>query len=123
MITRTFSEPTDTQEEASDSFSGVTLSAFCDELEKIAEAASRPKKGEQFKKFIKTTATIAAGTAAGTGALMVGEKILNAVVGDSWRGLSPQTRSTLLGVGSSAAALGAAYMAKRLLDEKKKQEA
>lgn len=93
--------------------------AFLDELEKIGTAV---KKNGALKKWVKTTLAISAGTAAGTGTLMIGERVLGKYLKKHWNKLSPQSRLALLGAGSSAAALGAGVLAKRMLDRKRREE-
>jgi hypothetical protein len=93
--------------------------AFLDELEKIGTAT---KQNGALKKWVKTTLAISAGTAAGTGTLMVGERVLGKYLKKHWNKLSPQSRLMLLGAGSSAAALGAGVLAKKMLDRKRREE-
>ena len=58
----------------------VTLSAFSDEMAKIAdvqpEAEQEPKKKGGLKTWLKNTALVGAGTAVGTGAGMLAEKLV-----------------------------------------------
>jgi hypothetical protein len=93
--------------------------AFNDELVKIA-SDSRKKA---IQKWVKTSLAISAGTAAGTGALMIGERATSALLKRGWSKLSPQSRMLILGAGASAAALGANHLAKKMLDQKRKEEA
>jgi hypothetical protein len=97
--------------------------AFRDELEKISAAKQPSAKNAALRKWVNTTLAIAAGTAAGTGALMLGERAASSLLTKSWNKLSPQTRLIILGAGSSAAALGATHLAKKMLDRKRKEEA
>lgn len=96
--------------------------AFQDELVKIASSAKRHGES-RLAKWIKTTAAISAGTAAGTGALMLGEKALGPFLNRHWNKLSPQSRMLLLGAGVSAAAFGTGVLAKKMLDRKRLEEA
>jgi hypothetical protein len=95
--------------------------AFQDELVKIAEAVQGARK-KAIAKWVKTTLAISAGTAAGTGALMLGERAASSLLKKSWNKLSPQSRMLILGAGASAAALGANHLAKKMLDRKRREE-
>jgi len=99
-------------------FSTIRHSAFLDELEKIAE--DRLEKSQQFKKWLKNTALIAAGTGVGTGTVMVGEKVLNHALGDKWRSLPPKTRMAIAAPIASAAGMGAMLFLQKLNEEKSK---
>jgi hypothetical protein len=101
-------------------FSEHTWSAFSDELEKIASTPKERK--EKLKKWARSAGAITAGTALGTGAYMVGERILSNAVGQSWQKLQPSTRLAILGPLAGGAGVLSAAMLRRLAEEKQKAE-
>lgn len=100
-------------------FSLASATAFTDELVKIAQA--NQKKG-QFKKWLKDTSIVAAGTGLGTGAYMLGERALTKKLGPKWGSLTPATRRSVAGAASAAATVGGLLLAHKLAKEKKQHE-
>ncbi len=98
--------------------SSVIQLAFTDELEKIAEEEVNNK--QRFKKWLKNTALIAAGTGLGTGIAMVGDKGLRAGLGPTWKTLDPRTRLAILSAGAALTSSGAAALHKKMEKEKLK---
>lgn len=97
----------------------ASATAFADELVKIAKA--NQKKG-QFKKWLKDSSIVAAGTGLGTGAYMLGERALAPRLGPKWNSLKPATRASVAGAASMAATVGGLLLAHKLMKERQKNE-
>lgn len=104
----------------------VSRAALFDELEKIAAAQSNKAQArarrEKVKKWLKGTALVAAGTGAGTGAAMLGDKVISGAFGPKWRSLPREMRLKILAPAISVSTMGGAYLAKRLMEEKRKHD-
>lgn len=87
------------------SLSLVTLEALSDELVKIASA--QEGQNARFKKFLKSTALIGAGTGAGYGAGMLAEKAFQKFLGQKWEAMPVSSKTRLLGAAIGLAAAGA----------------
>jgi hypothetical protein len=104
--------------------SSVTEEAFLDELEKIASETGanvqEPTNSQKFKKWLKNAALISAGTAAGTGAFMVGEKYLGPHISKKWNAISPNTRVAIAGPAILFGNLITALALRKMEEEKNK---
>jgi hypothetical protein len=114
--------PTDIRSVPCGSLHPVTKLALYDELEKIAREVSPEGRAfrEKAKRFLKGTAAITAGTAAGTGTFMLADRAASALAPKYWNKLSPQTRYAILGAGAALAGGAGTMLTKHLLDEKTK---
>ena len=92
--TRTSSQPSDILVDPSGKL--ITRAAFFDELSKIA-AAGPSENSVKFKKWLKNAALVAAGTGAGTAAVMVLDKLLGDKLGKTWQSVSPKTKMLVVG--------------------------
>lgn len=104
----------------------ASRAALFDELEKIAadqagKAQARARR-EKLKKWLKSTALVAAGTGAGTGAAMIGDRLISSAFGAKWRGLPKEKRLAIIGPASGIAAMGGALLARKLMEEKRKHD-
>lgn len=82
------------------------LGGLFDELGKIAEVKKKPDSG-RFKKFLKNTAIISAGTGAGVGAAELAQKALEKAFAGRWAGIPSPTKRRLLGAALGLASSGA----------------
>jgi hypothetical protein len=99
--------------------SDIRLSAFGDELVKIAEAQSpRPT----FKRWLKNTALIGSGYAVGHGLGMVAERGAQKLFGQRWAKWSTPAKSRLIHAGAGLAAAGAFVSAENLIRQRAKAE-
>lgn len=98
--------------------SSDVLGGLLDELEKIAET----EQSKKVKHWLKNTAIVAAGTGAGTGAMMITEKALSSVVGPHWATMSPTSKKLIVGSLIGLSSVGAGLAAKKLFEERQKSE-
>lgn len=100
------------------SLSSDVLGGLLDELEKIAE----DDQAKRLKRWMKNTAIIAAGTGAGTGAMMVSERLLSSALGSHWAVMSPTAKKLVVGPLIGLTSVGAGLAAKKLFEERAKSE-
>jgi hypothetical protein len=100
----------------------ITKLAFIDELEKISREVSPRAQAnrDQAKKFLKSTAIMMAGSAAGVGTFMVGDLLAGKLFGAGWNSLPKEARHMILTAAGGAAAVGSAHYVKRLAEEREK---
>ena len=108
--------------ELSGSYHPITKLAFLDELEKISREVSAKGREhrEKTKKFLKGSLALAAGSAAGVGTYMVGDRFAKKVLGSWWSRQPSSTKEIILATAGTGATLGTAHFAKKLLEEKRK---
>lgn len=100
--------------------SSDVLGAFIDELEKIGSAEQERK--EKIKRWVRNSAIIAAGTGAGTGASMLTEHAARHLLGAKWATMSPSSRQLVLAPAIGLTSIGAAMAARRLMEERAKND-
>jgi hypothetical protein len=96
--------------------------AFYDEMEKIASRKVRPDAARSrgnLKRWVQGAVTMAAGTGAGTGAYMLAEKGAKKYFGKRWAKMKPTTKAAILGPAFTAAGLGTAYVAKKMMEKRR----
>jgi hypothetical protein len=108
--------------ELSGSLHPITKLAFIDELEKISREVSPQGQAnrDKAKKFLKSTAIITAGSAAGVGTFMVGDMLAKKLFGAGWNSMPKDVRHMILTAAGGAAAVGSAHYVKRLAEEREK---
>jgi hypothetical protein len=97
-----------------------------DELEKISAAkgisAEDRQRREKLKKWAKNTALFAAGTGAGTGTAMIGERLISSAFGARWKAMPKSKQMAILGPAIGIASVGGALLMRKALEEKRKAD-
>ena len=107
--------------EPSGSIHPITKLAFINEIEKISAVTPQQQENrERAKRFLKSTAQVAAGSATAVGTFMVGDLVAGKLFGPWWSKQSPHIRHAIHPAAGGAAGVASAPYVKRLAEEREK---